>query len=255
MVTPGRVAFTVFGIDIMWYGIIITLAMVLACLIVYRKAPSYGITEDDILTAFIICIPAGVIGARLYYVAFNWSLYDGDLFHILNLRTGGLAIHGGLIAGLLAAVIFCNAKRIPAGEVIDLVAPSIALAQAIGRWGNFFNEEAYGAQTDFPINVLIDGQTYHATFLYESVWCFLLFLALMAVSRKRKFRGQIFLLYAILYSVERFFVEALRSDSLMLGMLKQAQVISIAIIALGIVCYVVLYRKEKTKAHYNYLKY
>lgn len=250
MTAPNNVVFTVFGLDIMWYGLIIATAMSLSCFIVYKRAPAYGIKQDDILTAFIICVPLGIIGARLYYVAFNWETYAGDMWRILNTRGGGLAIHGALILGLLGAAIFCRVKGIRAGDMLDLVAPSIALAQGIGRWGNFFNEEAYGSATNFPIHVLIDGQKYHATFLYESVWCLILFFVLLAIARKRAFRGQIFLLYAILYSVERFLVEALRTDSLMLGMLKQAQVISLVIIAAGVICYTVLYRREKTKTYY-----
>lgn len=252
MVAPDRVAFTIFGVEIMWYGFLISLAMLLACFIVYKRAPRYKISQDDLLTAFIICIPLGIIGARAYYIAFNWEDYAGDLMKILNFRGGGLAIHGGLLLGLGAAAIFCYAKKISVKNLLDLVAPAIALAQAIGRWGNFFNEEAHGATTNFPIHVLIDGQAYHATFLYESIWCLFLFIFLSLLARKRKFAGQIFLLYAILYSVERFFVEALRTDSLMVGMFKQAQVLSLTVIVIAIVWYAVLAHREKNKTHYYY---
>lgn len=252
MVSPGKVAFTVFGVEIMWYGILISLAMLLACFIVYKQAPRYKINQDDLMTAFIVCIPLGIIGARAYYIAFNWDAYAGDWMKMLNFRGGGLAIHGGLLLGLGAAAIFCSAKRISGKDLLDLVAPAIALAQAIGRWGNFFNEEAHGATTNFPIHVLIDGQAYHATFLYESIWCLLLFVFLSLLSYKRKFPGQIFLLYAILYSVERFFVEALRTDSLMIGMFKQAQILSLAVFIIGIVFYGILARREKHKTYYYY---
>lgn len=252
MVSPGKVAFTVFGVEIMWYGILISLAMLLACFIVYNRAPRYKINQDDLMTAFIVCIPIGIIGARAYYIAFNWDAYAGDWMKMLNFRGGGLAIHGGLLFGLGAAAIFCSAKRISGKDLLDLVAPAIVLAQAIGRWGNFFNEEAHGATTNFPIHVLIDGQAYHAAFLYESIWCLFLFFLLSLLSHKRKFPGQIFLLYAILYSAERFFVEALRTDSLMIGMFKQAQIFSLAVFIIGIICYVIFARREKNKTYYYY---
>ena len=247
MPVPNPVAFSIFGIDVMWYGILISLGMVLAVVISYKRAPRHNIQPDKILDFVLICIPLGIIGARLYYVVFNWDYYAGDLMKIINIRSGGLAIHGGLIFGLGAAVILCLIWKYKPLNVLDLVIPTVALAQSIGRWGNYFNSEAHGGPTDLPWAVMIDGVPYHPTFLYESIWCFLLFVFLLWLDNRRRFEGQIFLLYGILYSVERFFVEALRTDSLMIGPFKQAQVLSLTVIIVCAVVYVILNRRCKTK--------
>ncbi len=245
MPVPNPVAFSIFGVDVMWYGILISLGMVLAVLITYKRAPRHDIKPDKILDFVLICIPLGIIGARLYYVVFNWSYYAGDFMKILNIRSGGLAIHGGLLFGLGAAVILCLIWKIRPMNVLDLVIPTVALAQAIGRWGNYFNSEAHGGPTDLPWAVMIDGVPCHPTFLYESIWCFLLFVFLLWMDNRRKFEGQIFLLYGMLYSIERFFVEALRTDSLMIGPFKQAQVLSLTVIVVCAVAYLILNKKHK----------
>lgn len=245
MPVPNPVAVTIFGIDIMWYGILICIGILLATIITCKRAPLHEIKPDKILDYILICIPLGIIGARLYYVVFNWDYYAGDFFKIINIRAGGLAIHGGLIFGLGAAVILCFIWKIRPLNLLDLVIPSVALAQSIGRWGNYFNSEAHGGPTDLPWAVTIDGVQCHPTFLYESIWCMILFLLLLYVDNHRKFEGQVFLLYGILYSIERFFVEALRTDSLMIGPFKQAQVLSITVIIICAVAYAVL---KKTKS-------
>lgn len=251
MPVPNPVAFTIFGTDIMWYGIIVTAAIVAASFVCCRRAPLHGIDPDRLLNFIIISVPCGIIGARIYYVAFNWSWYAGDFMKMINLRQGGLAIHGGLIAGLGAAVILCLIYRVRPVNLLDLLAPSIALGQAIGRWGNYFNSEAHGGPTDLPWAVTVDGATYHPTFLYESIWCLFLFFLLLRVDRNRRFEGQIICLYGMLYSAERFCVEALRTDSLMIGPFKQAQVISVAIALVCLLLY--LYMTKKTKNKENHL--
>ena len=248
MPVPNPVAFSIFGIDVMWYGILISLGMVLAVVISYKRAPRHNIEPDKILDFVLICIPLGIIGARLYYVVFNWDYYAGDLMKIINIRSGGLAIHGGLIFGLGAAVILCLIWKYKPLNVLDLVIPTVALAQSIGRWGNYFNSEAHGGPTDLPWAVMIDGVPCHPTFLYESIWCFLLFVFLLWLDNRRRFEGQIFLLYGILYSVERFLVEALRTDSLMIGPFKQAQVLSLTVIVVCAAAYVMLNRRCKAKS-------
>lgn len=245
MPVPDPVAFNIFGIDIMWYAILICSGVILATLICCLLAPRHDLTSDQILNFVLICVPAGIIGARIYYVLFHWDWYAGDFFHMINIRGGGLAVHGGIIAGLGTALILCHIWKIRPLNLFDLAAPSLALAQAIGRWGNYFNSEAHGGPTDLPWAITVDGQSVHPTFLYESIWCFLLFLFLLWLDRRRGFEGQIILLYGILYSVERFFVEALRTDSLMIGPFKQAQVISLVIIAICLVAYIVLRRKGR----------
>ncbi|MBQ0005266.1 MAG: prolipoprotein diacylglyceryl transferase [Clostridiales bacterium] len=246
MQSPGPVAFSIFGIDIMWYGILIASAMLLAVFICYRRAGSFGIDPENVLDLCLFIIPIGVVGARIYYIIFNYNLYSGDIGAMLNFRNGGLAIHGGLIAGLITAFIICRKKNIIMLDMCDLVLPAVALAQSIGRWGNFFNSEAHGGPTDLPWAIVVNGQHVHPTFLYESIWCLLLFLFLSYMCRKRLFPGQIACLYGILYSVERFFVEALRTDSLMIGPFRQAQVLSLSII---VIC-AVLYRYLK-KQHFS----
>ncbi len=247
MPTPNPVAFSIFEIDIMWYGIIIAAAMVLAVMILYRRAPVHDISSDRSLDFVLVTIPMGVIGARLYYVLFNWADYAGDFGKIINIRNGGLAIHGGLILGFLSAVLLCRLWDIKPMNLLDLAAPCIAIAQSIGRWGNYFNQEAHGGPTNLPWAIPVDGQMVHPTFLYESIWCFLLFFVLVFVDNNRKFEGQTFLLYGILYSLERFFVEALRTDSLMIGPFRQAQLLSGSVFVIFIIAYIVLRRKNKYK--------
>lgn len=243
MPVPEPVAFTIFGIDIMWYAVLITSGMIIATVICCVRAPKHGLTSDQIINFVIICIPAAIIGARLYYVVFNWSFYAGDIKKILNIRGGGLAIHGGLIFAFIAVCILCAVWKLRPLNVLDLAVPCIAIAQAIGRWGNYFNSEAHGGLTDLPWAITVNGQSVHPTFLYESIWCFLLFFFLIYVDNRRKFEGQTLLLYGILYSAERFFVEALRTDSLMIGPFKQAQVLSLSVIVICIIAYVILYRR------------
>ncbi len=245
MPVPEPVAFTVFGIDIMWYAILITSGMALAVIISCCRAKKHSLTSDQLLNLVIISIPAGIIGARLYYVIFNWDNYAGDLMKIINIREGGLAIHGGLLLGFGTAAVLCLIWKLRPLDVMDLCLPSVALAQAIGRWGNYFNSEAHGGPTDLPWAVNIDGVNCHPTFLYESIWCFLLFIFLIFMDNRRKFEGQTTFLYGMLYSLERIFVEALRTDSLMIGPFRQAQVISFAIMAVCLTCYIIQSLKHR----------
>jgi len=235
---PDPIAFSIGSLDVRWYGILIAAGMLLAVLISCRRAPSHGLTDNDVLDVALWMLPIGVIGARLYYVIFNHDLYH-SFYDVINIRSGGLAIHGGLIFGFLTVAVICRIKKINLLNMADLLIPTVALAQSIGRWGNFFNGEAHGGPTDLPWGILVDGVKVHPTFLYESIWCLLLFIFLSVWNNKhRTAYGQTFALYAILYSVERFFVEALRTDSLMIGPFKQAQVISICAIAAGIILYI-----------------
>ena len=248
--SPGRVAFSVFGLDIMWYGVLIAAGILLSFLIIYRRAPLYhGISEDRAFNFVIIIIIVALIGTRLYYVAFEWQYYSQHPAEIFDVRAGGLAIHGGLIAGCLIAALLCRLYRENFLNLTDLCFTAIPLGQAIGRWGNFFNSEAHGTPTDLPWAVYVDGQAVHPTFLYESIWCFILFVILLRVDNRRKFHGQTFFLYCILYSIERFFVEGLRTDSLMVqfpwGESRQAQVLSICVIAAAAVLYAYFYRRAK----------
>ncbi|MCI6738372.1 MAG: prolipoprotein diacylglyceryl transferase [Intestinibacter sp.] len=240
-----RVAFTLFGIDIMWYGILIATGMVIAVFIALREAKRLKISEDDILNLAMIAIPCGLIGARAYYVIFNWSYYAGNIAEILNFRGGGLAIHGGLIGGILAGFIYAKIKKINFFKLADCVVLGIPLAQAIGRWGNFLNQEAHGGPTNLPWGIMVDGVKVHPTFLYESIWDLGVFLFLFIFRKKQKYQGQILVDYIILYSIGRFFIEGLRTDSLMLGPLRMAQVVSLACIIIGVILNYILSRRAK----------
>lgn len=244
---PNPIAFTIFGYDIMWYGVLISSAMVLAVIIMYNRAERHGIDKERILDIVIFAIPAGVIGARLYYVLSNWDFYHGDIYKILDIRSGGLAIHGGLIAGFIVAALLFRRYSIRPLNGLDLAIPTVALAQSIGRWGNYFNQEAYGSPTNLPWAISIDGVMVHPTFLYESIWCLFLFFFLSYLDKKRRFEGQIFLIYGILYSAERFFVEALRTDSLMIGSFKTAQLVSILVFISFSITYYYLNIKNKER--------
>lgn len=244
---PNRVAFTVFGLDVMWYGVLIGIGMILGVSIAYMRCPRHGLNSDKLLDLAIYCIPFGVLGARAYYVLFQWDNYKGNIKEILNIRGGGLAIHGGLIFGLgLAAILIVKLWKQNPFEWMDILAPSIALGQSIGRWGNYFNSEAHGGPCDLPWAIEVDGQLVHPTFLYESIWCFILFAGLIWFHETghKKFHGQIICLYLMLYSVERFFVEGLRTDSLMVGPLRQAQVISLCILLAAAAAYCILSKKK-----------
>lgn len=241
---PNPIAFSIFGIDIRWYGVLIATGMILAAVITYVRAPRHGIERENILDIVLISIPVGIIGARAYYVIFSWDYYGAHPDQILNFRGGGLAIHGGLIFGLLAAWFVCRHKKISFINALDLALPTVALAQAIGRWGNYFNGEAHGGPTNLPWAITVDGIKVHPTFLYESIWCIIIFAVLILIDNKPHFVGKIACLYGILYSAERFCVEALRTDSLMIGPFKQAQVLSTVVILLCLTAYIYLKKKN-----------
>lgn len=237
MTHPDPIAFEIAGIEIRWYGILIAAGMLLAVLLSCKRAYYHSLSDEDVLDICLWVLPIGVIGARIYYVLFNLQYYD-TIAEAVNIRAGGLAIHGGLIFGVLTVLAVCRHKKIKPLNVVDLIISTVPLAQSIGRWGNYFNGEAHGGPTDLPWGIIVDGVKVHPTFLYESIWCLLLFIFLSWFDKnKRSAHGQTFALYCIFYSVERFLVEALRTDSLMFGPFKQAQLMSIAAIIFGIMLY------------------
>ena len=241
------VAFRIFGIDVMWYGVIISTGVLLGVLIALKEAKRTGFKEDNLLDFLLYAIPAGIVGARAYYVIFSWDYYSQNLSQIINIRNGGLAIHGAIIAGVITGIIFCKKRKINFLELIDLVIPSLILGQAIGRWGNFVNQEAYGGPTDLPWGIIVNGQKVHPTFFYESIINICVFIFLIWFRKHKKAtHGQIFGLYLILYSAGRFFVEGLRTDSLMFLGMRVAQLISISSIILGVSLLIYL-KKKKTE--------
>ena len=242
-----RVAFTIFGIDVMWYGILMATGMILGTYLALKEAERVGISEDDVLNLAIFAIPAGVLGARLYYVIFNWGFYSQNPSQILNFRGGGMAIHGALIGGILAGLIYTKLKKIKFFKMADIALIGMPLAQAIGRWGNYINGEAHGGPTNLPWGIMVDGVKVHPTFLYESIWDFGIFIFLWMFRKKKKYEGQVAVYYIILYSLGRFFIEGLRTDSLMIGPLRMAQVISLVGVVGGIIAHIYLLKKNNNK--------
>ena len=231
MNNPSRVAFTLFGRDVYWYGVLMALGILIGVWLTLREGKRKKLTEDDILDMCLVIIPSGVVGARLYYVIFEWASYASNPIRALYIWEGGLAIYGAVIGGLIGMFIYSRVKKIRFLKLADCIAPGLVLAQAIGRWGNFFNQEAFGLPINngelmwFPFAVYIEGyhtfngqpcsNPYHmATFFYESVWCLIVFIILWSCRRKFKHNGDAILSYAALYGLERMFVERLRGDSL-----------------------------------------
>lgn len=238
------IAFEVFGVEVAWYGILISFGILSGIAVATYRAKKEGLYSDIIMDLALIAVPAAIIGARAYYVIFSWDFYKQNPKEIFNIRSGGLAIHGAIIAGVLVGYLFCRYKKIRFWTLADICAPSIILGQAIGRWGNFINQEAHGGPTNLPWGIEINGVKVHPTFLYESLWNFGVFGFLLYYSNNKKYDGQIFILYLILYSIARYFIEGLRTDSLMLGPFRVAQLISIISI-IGAVSVDLIIRKRK----------
>lgn len=216
--------FTVFGRPVYWYAVIIALGFILAVLYVLKRRRDFGLSQDNILDVFIISVIAGIIGARLYYVIFNPAGYfgPGKWLNILKVWEGGLAIYGGVIAAAAGLIFYSHRKKIPMTVLFDVGALGLLIGQAVGRWGNFINREAFGAETNLPWKMGLTGENgtiyVHPTFLYESLWNVLGFVLIHIYSKKyRKYDGQVFLLYISWYGFGRFWIEGLRTDSLYIG--------------------------------------
>lgn len=254
MIDP--VAIAVGPLKIKWYGIIMGLAFFIGTYLARYNSKRSGIDPDHILNMVVLIIPAAIICARLYYVIFELDQYK-TLMDVIAVWNGGLAIHGGLIGGVLAGTWYIRRHKLPFLRLGDVMMPSVILGQAIGRWGNFINQEAHGGPASaefmakFPAfirdQMYIGGQYYHPTFLYESMWNLVVFAILMVMLyRFKKFDGQVLFSYMILYSVGRFFIEGMRTDSLLIAdTLRVAQLVSLSLIALGIILLLVFARKSK----------
>ncbi len=229
-----------FGIEIAYYGIIIGTAILLGFWIAAREAKRTGQNPENYLDMGIIGVIAGIVGARLYYVIFSWDMYKDNLLDIFNLREGGLAIYGGVIAAVISVLVLAKVKHLSAPQIFDTIAMALLNGQMLGRWGNFFNREAFGGYTDslfamrLPLDAVrssdvteqmrrhierIDGVSYiqvHPTFLYESLWCMVLLIILFAYRKHKKYEGELFLMYLFGYGLERFWIEGLRTDQLLL---------------------------------------
>ncbi len=245
-----RVALEIGPIQIYWYSIFIFLGLLIASIIIFKEARKRNIDEDFLINLIFNTIIIGLIGARVYYVLFNIPYYASNPIEILAVWNGGLAIHGGIFAAVAFILIYCKKKNVNSLQLLDIIVVGLIIAQAIGRWGNFFNSEAYGQVTTyaelkaqqiptFIINgMYILGEYRQPTFFYESTWCFAGFLAMLII-RKYKYlkRGQLTGFYLFWYGLGRLLIEGLRTDSLMLGPIKIAQVVSLVFIIMGIVLF------------------
>ena len=252
-VDPSPVALRVFGKDIYWYGIIIAVGFVLAVVYMMHRSKDFGVTSDDTLDLVLWTVPIGVICARLYYCVFYWELYADNPISVLYIWQGGLAIYGAVIGGAITVVIVSKVKKIRTGVFLDLASMGVLIGQIFGRWGNFMNREAHGSVTDSFFKMgLVDaaGQVtyYHPTFLYESVWNLAGFIGIHVLSKKkRKFDGEVFLLYIGWYGLGRAWIEGLRTDSLMLFStgIRVSQLVAIVSFAAAaaVLAYVLLKKK------------
>lgn len=237
----NRVAANVFGKDIYWYGIIICIGFVLAALYVNARVKEFGCTSDNLMDCLIICVPVGIICARIYYVAFEWGYYSQHPNEIIAVWNGGIAIYGAVIGVVIVLYVYSRVKKLSFANLCDLAAFGLLIGQCIGRWGNFVNGEAHGGPTDLPWGMSIDGAAaVHPTFLYESVWNLVGFIALHFYSKKRKFPGEMALLYVAWYGLGRAWIEGLRTDSLYIGTMRVSQglaavscIVAIALLARG----------------------
>lgn len=260
----NRVLLDLGFIQIYWYSFFIFVALLIGGTLAIKEARKWNISEEKMINMFFFLIPISLIGARLYYVLFNWSYYSKNMLEIFEVWQGGLAIHGGIIAGSIFVILYSYAHKISIARMSDILVVSLIIGQAIGRWGNFFNQEAYGTATTLeflnkfiPVRFIVDGMNiggvyYHPTFLYESLWCLVGFIVLLIIRRMKYTQiGQITGFYLIWYGVGRFFIEILRTDSLMIGPLKAAQIMSVIMIILGIIIIVMKARRFSLTDRYN----
>lgn len=249
-------------IKIYWYSVIMFIAILIAGYLALREAKKWKIPEDFMINLFFFIIPIAMIGARLYFVAFHFDYYGSHVSEIFKVWEGGLAIHGGILAGLLFLLFYSKKYKVNTKRLLDIVVVSLLLGQAIGRWGNFFNGEAHGAATTLEAlkwlpnfiveGMYINGIYYTPTFLYESIFCLIGFI-LMMVIRKWKYLklGQLTSFYLIWYGVLRYFIESSRTDSLMFANFKVAQIVSLAMIIIGVIYFILVSRGSKFDNQYN----
>ena len=265
----NRVAFSIGDLPVYWYGILIALGFILAILYVSRRAREFGVDADRMLDVILGGAIGGIVGARAYYVILQWDYYGQNLSQIFNTRSGGMAIYGGLIGGVLIGLLMCKIRRVKFMPALDLVVGGFLIGQGIGRWGNFVNIEAFGANTSLPwgmsSSVITDYLTQHEaeleaigmdidpnmpvhpTFLYESLWCLLGFAFIAWYTRRRKFDGELTLLYMMWYGAGRAVIEGLRTDSLMIPgtLLRASQVLAAAMVVVAAIIWIVKTSKVK----------
>lgn len=256
----NRVAFNIFGFNVYYYSLCILLGVIVAYILITREGKKQGLPKEFISDLIFYTLIIGILGARVYYCVFNLDYYLANPSEILKIYNGGLAIHGGVIAGLIFVYFYTKKKNVSFIKILDIVAPAVIIAQSFGRWGNFFNQEAHGGITtyqnlknmhipEFIINgMYIEGKYYYPTFFFESIWCLIGFIILMITRRNKNLRkGFQIGFYFIWYGIGRFFIEAFRTDSLMFFGLKIAQIVSLIGIIIGIIIIVT----NRNKKYYN----
>ncbi len=258
------VAFTIYNFEVRWYSLCLLVGMLISLFMVIREAKRFNIPKDFMFNLAFWVIIIGIICARIYYCAFNFELYKDNIVDVFKIWEGGLAIHGGIIGGFLTLLFYTKRYNISTSKITDIVVVPLILAQAIGRWGNFFNGEAHGVATtymhlkelhipEFIIQGMKIGNVYyHPTFLYESIYCLIGFIIMLFLRRYRYLKkGQLTCFYLMYYSVGRFFIEALRTDSLMLGGFRAAQIVSVGMFIIGLIIFIVLCRKSRYEDLYS----
>lgn len=256
----NRVAFNIFGFNVYYYSLCILLGVIVAYILITREGKKQGLPKEFISDLIFYTLIIGILGARVYYCVFNLDYYLANPSEILKIYNGGLAIHGGVIAGLIFVYFYTKKKNVSFIKILDIVAPAVIIAQSFGRWGNFFNQEAHGGITtyqnlknmhipEFIINGMhVEGKYYYPTFFFESIWCLIGFIILMIARRNKNLRkGFQIGFYFIWYGIGRFFIEAFRTDSLMFFGLKIAQIVSLIGIIIGIIIIVT----NRNKKYYN----
>lgn len=256
----NRVAFNIFGFNVYYYSLCILLGVIVAYILITREGKKQGLPKEFISDLIFYTLIIGILGARVYYCVFNLDYYLANPSEILKIYNGGLAIHGGVIAGLIFVYLYTKKKNVSFIKILDIVAPAVIIAQSFGRWGNFFNQEAHGGITtyqnlknmhipEFIINGMhIEGKYYYPTFFFESIWCLIGFIILMIARKNKNLRkGFQIGFYFIWYGIGRFFIETLRTDSLMFFGLKIAQIVSLIGIIIGIIIIVT----NRNKKYYN----
>ena len=268
---------SVFGFEIAYYGLVITLGMIIGWMFILNDAKKKGQSTDDYLDVIILGMVLGVIGARVYYVIFSWSEYKDDLISIFMLRQGGLAIYGGIIGGLIGVLLVCKKKKMKTLDVLDSVCFGVLIGQIFGRWGNFFNREVFGGYSDgllsmqIPVDAVRDASditeemlrhletvngvnfiSVHPTFLYESLWNIGVLLILLLIRRKKAFDGELFFMYLMLYGVGRFWIESMRTDQpMMIGIhLPVSSVLSLILIVISLIFLIYQFMKMRKGSLY-----
>ena len=255
-----RIFISIGPINIYWYSVLIVVSIIIGMYFSLKEANKNGLTKEFLYDLIFYLIPVAILGARLYYVIFNFSLFKDNILDIFKIWEGGLAIYGSVIASIIFIIFYCKKKNKSILLTLDTLAPYLILGQAIGRWGNFINKEAHGALTTLEYlksmylpkfiidGMYINGSYYIPTFLYESLWNILGFIILLIIRKKNKYKnkGLLLFIYFIWYGLGRFFIEGMRTDSLYVGIFRISQIVSIILIIIGIIGIIFILRRNKT---------